>query len=204
MLPAPFKVVLDANVLYPFTLRDTLLRAAAEDLFQVYWSAKILDEAIGNLVKNTTITGAQGTHLRAAMEKAFPEAMVTGYESLVAGLANDPKDRHVVAAALKAGAQVIVTLNRDDLLPDPGDHRVDVPLHLPRGDTEHRVAEKLELPLTESVVPLLPVVGAAIDFDDERRSRDEDVHDVGTEDHLATSAKAEGVARAQRAPQELL
>ena len=43
MLPAPFKVVLDANVLYPFTLRDTLLRAAAEDLFQVYWSAKILD-----------------------------------------------------------------------------------------------------------------------------------------------------------------
>ena len=32
MIPAPFKVVLDANVLYPFTLRDTLLRAAAAAL----------------------------------------------------------------------------------------------------------------------------------------------------------------------------
>ncbi len=38
MLPAPFKVVLDANVLYPFTLRDTLLRAAAAGFFQAYWS----------------------------------------------------------------------------------------------------------------------------------------------------------------------
>ena len=32
MLAAPFKVVLDANVLYPFTLRDTLLRAASQGL----------------------------------------------------------------------------------------------------------------------------------------------------------------------------
>jgi hypothetical protein len=38
MIPAPFKVVLDANVLYPFSLRDTLLRAASEGLFQLYWS----------------------------------------------------------------------------------------------------------------------------------------------------------------------
>ena len=39
------KVILDANVLFPFTLRDTLLRAAAEGYFQLYWSAEILDEA---------------------------------------------------------------------------------------------------------------------------------------------------------------
>ncbi len=30
MIVALFKVVLDANVLFPFSLRDTLLRAAAE------------------------------------------------------------------------------------------------------------------------------------------------------------------------------
>ncbi|MCO5170385.1 MAG: PIN domain-containing protein [Planctomycetes bacterium] len=42
MVPAPFKVVLDANVLYPFTLRDTLLRAASRGLFQVYWSEQFL------------------------------------------------------------------------------------------------------------------------------------------------------------------
>ena len=54
MIPAPFKVVLDANVLYPFSLRDTLLRAASEGLFQLYWSDQILEEApeLGQFRKN--------------------------------------------------------------------------------------------------------------------------------------------------------
>jgi len=120
MLAAPFKVVLDANVLYPFTLRDTLLRAASEGFFQLYWSAEILDEAVRNLIASETVTPEQGARLRATMAQAFPEAEVTGYESLVAGMQNDPKDRHVAAAALKAGAQVIVTSNLRDFqtLPD--------------------------------------------------------------------------------------
>ncbi|MES1173663.1 MAG: PIN domain-containing protein [Myxococcales bacterium] len=120
MLAAPFKVVLDANVLYPFTLRDTLLRAASEGFFQLYWSAEILDEAVRNLIASETVTPEQGARLRATMEQAFPEAEVTGYEPLVAGMQNDPKDRHVAAAALKAGAQVIVTSNLRDFqtLPD--------------------------------------------------------------------------------------
>jgi hypothetical protein len=37
--------------------------------------------------------------------------MVTGHEPLVAAMKNDEKDKHVVAAAVKAGAQVIVTSN---------------------------------------------------------------------------------------------
>jgi hypothetical protein len=81
MLAAPFKVVLDANVLYPFTLRDTLLRAASEGFFQLYWSAEILDEAVRNLIASETVTPEQGARLRATMEQAFPEAEVTGYES---------------------------------------------------------------------------------------------------------------------------
>lgn len=119
MLAAPFKVVLDANVLYPFTLRDTLLRAASEGFFQTYWSAEILDEAFRNLVASGTVTAEQGARLRATMERAFPEAEVTGYEPLISGMPNDPKDRHVAAAALKAGAQVIVTSNRRDFLALP-------------------------------------------------------------------------------------
>lgn len=114
MHPARFKVVLDANVLYPFSLRDTLLRAAAADLFQVYWSEQILKEALGNLVATGTVTQPQAARLRAAMEKAFPEALVVDYEHLVPAMKNDPKDRHVVAAAVKAGAQVIVTSNLRD------------------------------------------------------------------------------------------
>jgi len=56
MLAAPFKVLLDANVLYPFTLRDTLLRAASDGFYQIYWSAEILDEAVRNLVASGTVT----------------------------------------------------------------------------------------------------------------------------------------------------
>jgi len=114
MQPAPFKVVLDANALYPFTLRDTLLRAAAEGLYQVYWSELILDEATRNLVENGVMTEQQAGRLRSAMSAAFPEAMVTGHERFISTAVNEPKDRHVVAAAIKAGAQVIVTSNLDD------------------------------------------------------------------------------------------
>lgn len=114
MFPAPFKVVLDANVLYPFTLRDTLLRAAAAGLFQAYWSEEILDEATRNLVDHGVMHAAQAARLRAAMANAFPEALVSGHEHLTAGLKSDEKDRHVVAAAVKAGAQVIVTANLAD------------------------------------------------------------------------------------------
>lgn len=93
MVTAPFRVVLDANVLFPFTLRDTLLRAAALGLYQVYWSEEILDE--------------------------FPEAMVSEYETLVSAMPNDEKDRHVTAVAVKAGAQVVVTSNMKDFHPMP-------------------------------------------------------------------------------------
>jgi predicted nucleic acid-binding protein len=120
MIVAPFKVILDANVLFPFTLRDTLLRAAAEGFFQLYWSEQILDEAVRNLLVTRTITEVQALKLRTAMTGAFPAAFVTGHEHLIAAMSNDDKDRHVAAAAVKAGAQVIVTFNLKDFraLPD--------------------------------------------------------------------------------------
>ncbi len=111
MVPAPFIVVLDANVLFPFTLRDTLLRAAAADFYQLRWSSEILDEMTSNLVSSSRMSADKAERLRETMERAFPEAGVSGYEPLVGAMQNDLKDRHVAAAALKAGAQVIVTSN---------------------------------------------------------------------------------------------
>jgi predicted nucleic acid-binding protein len=115
------RAVLDANVLFPFTLRDTLLRAAAEGCYQVYWSEQILDEATRNLVETGVMTAKQAARLRSVMEQAFPEAMVRGHERLIGSMRNDEKDRHVAAAAVKAQAEVIVTSNVRDFR------------HLPRG-----------------------------------------------------------------------
>jgi len=120
MLAAPFRVVLDACVIYPMHLRDVLLQAAAEGLYQASWCKEILDEATRNLITNLQITNAQATHLISAMASAFPESMIMDYQLLVPAMRNDPKDRHVAAAAVKAGAQVIVTSNMRDFsrLPD--------------------------------------------------------------------------------------
>ncbi len=119
MVPAPFIVVVDANVLFPLTLRDTVLRAAAHDFFQLRWTKDILDEMERNLAKTGTTTAEKAAKLRAQMERFFPEAMVAGYETLIPVMQNDVKDRHVVAAAVKAGAQVVMTSNLKDFRPLP-------------------------------------------------------------------------------------
>jgi predicted nucleic acid-binding protein len=104
----------DTCSLFPQTLRDTLLRAAAADLCQIHWSGEILEELRRNLQEERGLTDEQVQHLLIQMHTAFPEAMVRGYEPLVPAMTNHPKDRHVLAAAVLAGAQVIVTDNLRD------------------------------------------------------------------------------------------
>ena len=120
MVPAPFAVVLDANVLYSAPLRDTLLRAAAEGFFHARWSEQILDEVQRNLVLKAGKPPAKVARLRSEMKRNFPDALVENYEHSITAMRNDPDDRHVAAAAVKCGAQVIVTLNLRDftVLPD--------------------------------------------------------------------------------------
>jgi predicted nucleic acid-binding protein len=120
MFPAPFPCFLDANVLYPFTLRDTLLRCAESDLYQPFWSEQVLDEAIRNLIKSGRMDEQKAAHLTAQMRLTFPEAFVENYGDLIPAMRNDPKDRHVAAAAVKAGARVIVTFNLSDFKNLPG------------------------------------------------------------------------------------
>ena len=76
-----------------------MLRTAAADFYQLRWSKEILDEMERNLVSTGIVTDDKAARLRATMERFFPEAMVTGYEPLIAAMQNDMKDRHVVAAA---------------------------------------------------------------------------------------------------------
>src|SRR6476661_2512101 len=105
--------LLDACVLFPASLRDTLLRAAAAELYQARWSAEILEEVRRNLVEKGR-SEEQAQRLVDVIAKAFPEAMVTQYNHLIDQMPNHPKDRHVLAAAVVAGAEVIVTSNLRD------------------------------------------------------------------------------------------
>ncbi|MCY1017978.1 PIN domain-containing protein [Pyxidicoccus sp. MSG2] len=114
MLHAPFPVILDANVLLPLGLCDTLLGGAEAGLIQIYWTEHILDEVQRNLVKELGLTERNAARRVAAMRGAFPEAMLTGYEWLIPVMRNHPKDRHVLAAAVHIGAQTIVTSNLRD------------------------------------------------------------------------------------------
>jgi predicted nucleic acid-binding protein len=108
-----FTVVYDANVLYPNTLRDLLIRIAQSGMVQAKWTSEILDEMTGALLRNRPdITPARLGRLRDLMNAAVRDSLVTGYEPLIEGLKlPDPDDRHVLAAAVKSGAQVIVTRN---------------------------------------------------------------------------------------------
>ncbi len=128
MFPAIFRVFLDANVLFPDSVRDTLLRAAEAGLVQIYWSEQVLEEMRRNLVlvrkrpEDPVAREAWAARLVSMMRQAFPSAVVTGYEHLLPAMRNDPGDRHVVAAALAARAEVIVTNNlkhfrKEDLPP---------------------------------------------------------------------------------------
>lgn len=119
--------MLDANVLFPFSLRDTLLRAAQAARYRLHWSELILDEMARNLVQRGQTTPELAQKLVAAMTRAFPEAMVTGYEGLIAGMPNHPKDRHVAAVAVKVGAEVIVTSNLRDFRSLPEDIQAQPP-----------------------------------------------------------------------------
>lgn len=108
---AVFPVILDSCVLYPMYLRDTLLRAAEVGLYRVHWSQEILNGAVRNLVANGQISEQQANRLERQMKLAFPEAMVEVTERLIPCMDNHPGDRHVLATALIAKAQVIVTEN---------------------------------------------------------------------------------------------
>ena len=109
-----FVCVLDACVLIPAALRDTLLRAADAGLYAPRWSATILEETRRNLVSQLGLSESQAQRLIDTIQTYFPEAVVTGYESLIDVMTNHPKDRHVLAAAVVSGAEVIVTSNLRD------------------------------------------------------------------------------------------
>ena len=109
-------VILDASVLYPAITRSVLIYLALAELYQARWSELIQDEWTRNLLQNRPDLDPQRiARTRSLMDSRIPDAVVSGYEPLISTLTlPDPNDRHVLAAALHAGARVIVTANLKD------------------------------------------------------------------------------------------
>lgn len=112
----PFPVVYDACVLYPAPLRDLLMRLALTGLFRAHWTDRIHHEWMRSvLAKRPDLKPEALERTRKLMNAAVPGGLVVGYEQIEEGLAlKDPDDRHVLAAAIKCHAGVIVTFNLRD------------------------------------------------------------------------------------------
>ena len=116
MRHSPFTAVYDACVLYPAPLRDFLMWLALSGRFRARWTQQIHREWKRNLLKNRTdLTIEQLDRTSELMDRAIPDACVYDFEDLITGLSlPDTNDRHVLAAAIRCGAGVIVTFNLKD------------------------------------------------------------------------------------------
>jgi predicted nucleic acid-binding protein len=113
-----FTAFLDTNALYGEYLCDTLLRLAEAGIYQPQWSAGVLEELERNLVEKAGLAREAVQRRIGEMQRAFPNAEVRGYEALIESMTCDPKDRHVLAAAVRGQSAVLVTDNDKDFPED--------------------------------------------------------------------------------------
>lgn len=105
-----YAVVLDTCVLFGAHRRDTLLRMAEARLFRPLWTTDILRELEHALIERG-VDHDKAERVVSLMREHFEDALIEGYETLVDSMETDPKDRHVLAAAVRANAAAIVTDN---------------------------------------------------------------------------------------------
>jgi predicted nucleic acid-binding protein len=115
-----FTVVYDACVLFPVALRDLFIRLGQTGLFRPKWSERILQEFAEAVRHQYPDIGARLERQLDLMREALRDAEVVGYAQLIPAVPAlpDPNDAHVVAAAMEARAEVIVTFNLGDFPTD--------------------------------------------------------------------------------------
>lgn len=109
------RLLLDACVLFPTVMREVLLATAERGLFEPRWSARILEEwaRATNKLGPGAETIARGEI--ATMKVRFPRAEVEIPQGLETRLwLPDPNDVHVLAAAIGAHCDTIITINASD------------------------------------------------------------------------------------------
>ncbi len=174
---ADYRVVLDACVLIPMPLADTLLRMAEEPrLYLPLWSQFIMDEVTRNLIDKWGMPIEKARRREDEIRRHFPEAWVEGLEPLVEVMTNDPGDRQVLAAAVRSHAELIVTYNRRHFPLEsvrPWDIEVQGPSTFLRGlygwkpvcsCKLHEQAEAIEIPLERLLRSLSKNVPGFIEY----------------------------------------
>lgn len=107
-----FPAVVDACVLVQAAVRDTLLRLFERRLFLARWTDEIIEETVRTLRQKLGRTQEQTDYLVDELRSYFSDAWIEpGYRELIPAMTNQQKDRHVLAAAVKAPCEVIVTYN---------------------------------------------------------------------------------------------
>jgi hypothetical protein len=116
----PVIAVYDANILYSAALRDLFVWLSQAGLVRARWTNQIHDERIRNLLRdNPQLSRERLERTQTLMNEAIRECLVVGFEALIPTLSlPDPDDRHVLAAAIRTGATVIVTFNLTDFPAD--------------------------------------------------------------------------------------
>lgn len=113
-----FTCLLDTNVIVPLTVRDILLWFAHFDLYTPKWSQHIFSEW-EEVMRRKKVSEEEIAKRTNKMQIAFSDALVENYEPLIEGLTlPDEKDKHVLAAAIKTNANLIVTDNLKDFPED--------------------------------------------------------------------------------------
>jgi hypothetical protein len=109
--PPPI-VLYDANLLYPFHLRNLLVQLGVNHIVAPRWTDAIHEEWIRSLAATGKQTHDRLLRTRDIMKRVLPDADVQAHEHRIAGLSlPDPADRHVLAAAIETGAEIILTFN---------------------------------------------------------------------------------------------
>ena len=114
---ARYTALLDACVLYPMAMADSLLSLATAGLFAAKWTSQIEAEWIRSLEGNRPDLKGRIEHRRDQMRDAVPDWEVSkqAWTICARGLElPDPGDVHVLAAALAGHADCIVTANLKD------------------------------------------------------------------------------------------
>lgn len=110
-------VLADANILFSRTLRDYVIYAADEGAIEIHWSRQILAEMSRNLREKLGLSHEDTSRLEQLMNGYIEYALLDVdpvHLAAVEAVEMDAEDRHVLAAAISADADILLTDNTKD------------------------------------------------------------------------------------------